>query len=80
MEDMFAKDPAFVYRDRKGRYATPEKAMTDKAIEDNKILRLNVEKYKRMYLVAASMSSMYHRELVALKEELKRLTEKGVQV
>ena len=80
MEDMFAKDPAFVYRDSKGRYATPEKARTDKAIEENKTLRLNVEKYKRMYLAAADMSSRYHRELVALKEQLKKLMEKGVQV
>ena len=77
MPDLFDKDPAFVYRDRKGRFATPEKAMADKAIEENKMLRLQVEKFRRAYLAAASMSSKYHRELVEIKYSVKNILKKG---
>ena len=72
-QDMFAKDPAFKFRDSKGRFATAEKAMTDKALRDNNILRYNVEKYKRMYFAAVSLSSRYHRELLELKSKLNEL-------
>lgn len=77
MADLFDKDPAFVYRDRKGRFATPQKAMADKAIEDNKILRLEVEKWRRAYLAAANMSAMYHRQLTDLKEKVKKIVKEG---
>lgn len=39
-----------VYRLRNGRYATREQAYFDKQIEENKRLKFEVEKYKRMYL------------------------------
>lgn len=74
--DMFANDPSMKMRDSKGRFATPERARADKAIEENKMLRLQVEKYKRAYLAAGEMSAMYHRELVKVKEELKQLLRK----
>ena len=73
---MFANDPSMKMRDSKGRFATPERAMADKAIEENKMLRLQVEKYRRAYLAAGEMSAMYHRELVKVKEELKQLLRK----
>ena len=71
--DLFANDPALRFRDCKGRFATPERAMADKAIEQNRYLRLEVEKYRRAYLAAASMSSRYHRELVEVKAKLAEL-------
>ena len=74
--DMFANDPSMKMRDSKGRFATPERARADKAIEENKMLRLQVEKYRRAYLAAGEMSAMYHRELVKVKEELKQLLRK----
>lgn len=39
-----------VYRLRNGRYATKEMAYADKQNGDNQRLKLEVEKYKRMYL------------------------------
>ena len=39
-----------VYRLRNGRYATKEMAYADKQNGDNQRLRLEVERYRRMYL------------------------------
>ena len=39
-----------VYRLRNGRYATKEMAYADKQNSENQRLKLEVEKYKRMYL------------------------------
>ena len=39
-----------IYRLRNGRYATKEMAYADKQNGDNQRLKLEVEKYKRMYL------------------------------
>jgi hypothetical protein len=39
-----------VHRLRNGRYATKDMAYADKQESENKYLRLEVEKYKRMYL------------------------------
>ena len=39
-----------VYRLRNGRYATKEMAYADKQNGDNQRLKLEVEKYRRMYL------------------------------
>lgn len=39
-----------IHRLRNGRYATMEQAYFDKQIEENKRLKFEVEKYKRMYL------------------------------
>lgn len=39
-----------VYRLRNGRYATKEMAYADKQNVENQRLKLEVEKYKRMYL------------------------------
>jgi regulator of replication initiation timing len=73
---LFDNDPALRMRDSKGRFATPERARADKAIEENKYLRLEVEKYRRAYLAAGSMSARYHRELLEVKEQLKELLKK----
>lgn len=39
-----------VYRLRNGRYATKEMAYADKQMVENQRLKLEVEKYRRMYL------------------------------
>lgn len=39
-----------VYRLRNGRYATKEMAYADKQMVENQRLKIEVEKYKRMYL------------------------------
>lgn len=48
--NMFADDPVFksTHRDSRGRFATAERAMYDKATKENSWLRLQVEKYKRI--------------------------------
>lgn len=50
MIGLFDNDPVFkgIKRDRKGRFATAEKAMYDKAISERYFLTFLVEKYKRI--------------------------------
>jgi hypothetical protein len=73
MEDLFANDPAMKCRDSKGRFATPERAYADKAIEENKRLRYEREKYLRAYLSAASMASRWHRKYIELQQKVQAL-------
>lgn len=51
-----------VYRLRNGRYATKEMAYADKQMVENKRLRLEVEKYKRMYLAVVKENVKIKRE------------------
>lgn len=46
-----------VYRLRNGRYATKEMAYADKQMVENQRLRMEVEKYKRMYLAVVKENS-----------------------
>ena len=46
----FFKMERHVYRLRNGRYATKEMAYADKQNSENQRLKLEVEKYRRMYL------------------------------
>jgi len=73
---LFDNDPALRMRDSKGRFATPERARADKAIEENKYLRLQVEKFRRSYLAAGKLSAVYYRELMKVKNELSALLRK----
>lgn len=52
-----------VYRLRNGRYATKEMSYADKQESENKRLKFEVEKYKRMYLALV-------KENIKLKEQL----------
>lgn len=52
-----------VYRLRNGRYATKEMAYADKQMVENKRLRMEVEKYKRMYLAVVKENSRLKNEL-----------------
>lgn len=36
-------------RDRKGRYCTKERYYTDLVLEENKVLRIELSKYKKLY-------------------------------
>ena len=74
--ELFANDPTLRMRDCKGRFATPEKAMYDRAIMENKSLSLQVEKFKRAWLSAGEMSSIYHRKYLQALEEIKELRQK----
>lgn len=51
-----------VYRLRNGRYATKEMAYADKQMVENQRLRLEVEKYKRMYLAVVKENSRLKNE------------------
>ena len=46
-----------VYRLRNGRYATKEMAYADKQMVENQRLKMEVEKYKRMYLAVVRENS-----------------------
>lgn len=46
-----------VYRLRNGRYATKEMAYADKQMVENQRLKMDVEKYKRMYLAVVKENS-----------------------
>ena len=50
MNGLFDKDPAFTerVRDRKGRFATKERALLDKTREESNRYRLQVERYRRL--------------------------------
>ena len=52
-----------VYRLRNGRYATKEMAYADKQMVENKRLKMEVEKYKRMYLSVVKENSRLKNKL-----------------
>lgn len=52
-----------VYRLRNGRFATKEMAYADKQMGENQRLRLEVEKYKRMYLAVVKENSRLKNEI-----------------
>ena len=84
--NMFADDPVFksTHRDSRGRFATAERAMYDKATNENSWLHLQVEKYKRIADVSGGAFIAQQRIIVTqsrviadlLKElaKLKKLT------
>ena len=86
MIGLFDNDPVFKgkKRDSKGRFATAERAMYDKATKENSWLRLQVEKYKRIADVSGGAFIAQQRIIVTqsrviadlLKElaKLKKLT------
>ena len=52
-----------VYRLRNGRYATKEMAYADKQNSENQRLKLEVEKYRRMYLAVVKENTRLKNEL-----------------
>lgn len=55
---------------KNGKYCTKEQYRTDKAIEENKILRMEKEKYFRMAMALSESNSRLERELAELKEKI----------
>ena len=82
MMGLFDNDPVFkgIKRDRKGRFATAEKAMYDKAISERYFLTFLVEKYKRI-ANASSRAFIGQQQIIAnqsriiadLRKELAKL-------
>lgn len=70
---LFDNDPALIPRDSKGRFATPERAYADRAIDENKLLRTQVERYKRMYFASADLASHWQRKYEELHQKVKGL-------
>lgn len=72
-EGLFEKDPALKLRDNKGRFATPLRAYADKAIEENKILKCQVEKFRRAWLASAKKARRLEDELKELRMKIAML-------
>ena len=60
----FENDVKIYERLSNGRFATKEMAYADKQNVENKRLRMEVEKYKRMYLVVAKENSDLKRKML----------------
>lgn len=72
MSGLFDQDPVFNgrKRDSKGRFATAERAMYDKALKENSWLRLQVEKYRRMAEASNGAFIAQQRIIASLREKL----------
>ena len=82
MMGLFDNDPVFkgIKRDRKGRFATAEKAMYDKAISERYYLTLLAEKYKRIanassrtFIAQQRIMANQSRIIADLRKELAKL-------
>ena len=82
MIELFDNDPVFKgkKRDSKGRFATAERAMYDKATKENSWLRLQVEKYKRIadasggaFIAQQRIIANQSRIIADLRKELAKL-------
>jgi len=82
MMGLFDNDPVFKgkKRDSKGRFATAERAMYDKATKENSWLRLRVEKYKRIadvsggaFIAQQRIIATQSRVIADLRKELAKL-------
>lgn len=60
-------------RDHRGRYCTKEQKRTDMALNENKKLRYEKEKYYRAYIALATRNASLERELRELQERIKSL-------
>ncbi len=63
-------------RDRRGRFCTRERQVYDRAVEENKYLRFQREKWFRAYMALANDNSRLVREVNALKQEIQSLYER----
>lgn len=80
--NMFADDPVFksTHRDSRGRFATAEKAMYDKAISERYYLTFLAEKYKRIanassrtFIAQQKIIANQSRIIADLRKELAKL-------
>ena len=72
MSGLFDQDPVFTQkkRDSKGRFATAERAMYDKALKENNWLRFQVEKFRRQAEAANGAFIAQQLIIASLREEL----------
>ena len=82
MMGLFDNDPVFkgIKRDSKGRFATAEKAMYDKAISERYYLTFLAEKYKRIadasggaFIAQQKIIANQSRIIADLRKELAKL-------
>lgn len=82
MTDMFANDPVFkgIKRDNRGRFATAEKSMYDKAMRERSFMEYQVEKYKRIaqvndgaFIALQRIVADQNRIIAGLRKELAKL-------
>lgn len=67
---LFDKDPSMRLRDSRGRYATPLRAYADKAIEENKRLRAEKDKWFRAWKVTRARAGRLEKELMELRKKI----------
>ena len=60
-------------RDHRGRFCTKERHYADKALTENKKLRLECEKYQRSFLSVSKRCTLAEREIIELKARIKEL-------
>lgn len=72
MNGIFSNDPVFKERrrDSRGRFATAERSMYDKAMKENRWLRLQVEKYSRQAEAANGAFIAQQQTIANLRKEL----------
>ena len=72
MIGLFDNDPVFKEkkRDSKGRFATAETAMYDKAMKENRYLKMQVEKYRRIAEASSGAFIAIQRIIASLREKL----------
>lgn len=82
MTDLFIQDPVFKCkkRDSRGRFATAEKALYDKAVKENSYLKFQVEKYRRQaeasngaFIALQHINANQSRTIADLRKELAKL-------
>lgn len=81
MTDMFANDPVFkgIKRDTRGRFATAEKSLYDKAIREHNWLLHQVEIYKREADAQTGAFIALQRNIVELKRIIADLRQELAQ-
>lgn len=69
--DTLFNEPKQTYRRANGRFATREMAYADKQAVENQRLRLECEKYQRMYLSVVKENTKLKRMFNQIKELVK---------
>jgi hypothetical protein len=69
MKELF-DTPKVVHRRKNGQFATKEVAYADRVAEENKILRNESEKYRRMYLATLKENQKLKQRLTQIKSIL----------
>ncbi len=82
MKDLFANDPIFKvrHRDRRGRFATEDRAARDNAVSENRWLRLEVEKYKRIANLSTDSFITMQRAIAQQKQTIASLRNELAQL